>query len=169
MIGEGGTRRENERRIGSQRSRGQTPEDFYIGISVFLVTVAFVLVLFPSFLTPFVSGVDANEAARADTVASSLVSNLSIDGEPNTLNATELRSVLGKSDRQFQRRYGLTATTSVNISVRTLDGDRIVNDGGTLLATDRSAAGRATGSTTRIVTLDNGACSPGCRLVVRVW
>jgi len=169
MLGEGNTRRENDRRTASGRSRGQTPEDFYIGISVFLVTVAFMFVLFPSFLTPFVSGVDTNEATRADTVASSIVTNLSADGEPNTLNATELHAIVDSSDQQLQQRYGLTATTDVNITVRTLDGSQVVSDGGNQLATDRSAAGRATGSSTRIVTLDNGTCSPGCRLLVRVW
>jgi hypothetical protein len=55
--------------------RGQTTLDFAVGVSVFLVVVAFVLTFVPGMLQPFESSVQ-QETARADSLAEELGAEL---------------------------------------------------------------------------------------------
>lgn len=153
-------------------------QDFALGVSLFLVTVTFVLGLFPGFLEPFTSGPGGAEQAQADRVAGSIVLNLSTAEGKNTLNATRLRTVLDKSEPELRERYGLDSTTGINITVRELDGQEIVEIDGQTLATAEKRKNQSAVSVGRVITLDNRTvynkvdadkCRPGCRLVVKVW
>lgn len=153
-------------------------QDFALGVSLFLVTVTFVLGLFPGFLAPFTSGTNGAEQAQADRVAGSIVLNLSTSQGKNTLNATELGDVLAMSQSELRDRYGLDRSTGLNITVRKLDGHGIVEIDGQTFATPRDRNNQTAASVSRIITLDNRTvankfdskkCDPGCRLVVKVW
>lgn len=66
--------------------RGQTTLDFAIGISVFLITVAFVLAFIPGMLQPFTGGLE-EETVAVNRVADSLSQGMLGDpAEPNTLD-----------------------------------------------------------------------------------
>nr|WP_136717832.1 hypothetical protein [Halorientalis salina] len=158
-------------------------QDFALGVSLFLVTVTFVLGLFPGFLEPFTSGASGAEQAQADQVAGSLVIDLSTGDSKgtlrkNSLNATQLRGVLNKSQPELRQQFGLDSTTGVNITVRELDGDKIVEIDGDKLATAEDREKEPASSVGRIITLNNRTvdgkidarkCRPGCRLVVKTW
>lgn len=162
--------------------RGQTLQDFILGIGLFIVTVTFVLGLFPSFLSPFTTGAGGEERAQADRVAGAMVVNHSTDAGKTSLNITELNRVLEKSQPELRERYGLPETSSVNITVRELDGSRIVQYGGSTMATAEQRRNQSSESSARVVTVDertvdrsklpagtDSVCKPGCRLIVKVW
>ncbi len=156
----------------SSDDRAQTLHDFMFGISLFLVTVTLVFGLFPSFLTPFTSGVGSAEKAQADRVGRAMLLNLSEGDERNKLNATELQTVLGKSEAQLRTRYGLPNNANINITVKKLNDHELVTFDGTVMATPNSATNQSAAASARIVTFSNrtsDACQPACRLVVKVW
>ena len=149
--------------------RGQTLQDYVTGVSLLLIVVIFVFGLFPNYLTPFTAGVSGAEQAQADRIGRNMISNLSVEAGRNTLNASRLRSVLALSQPELRDRYGLPNAAEINITVRDPETDRIVTDGGQKLATDRQYRDTTAASIGRVVTLDNGTCSPACRLVIYVW
>ncbi|WP_227354175.1 DUF7287 family protein [Haladaptatus salinisoli] len=68
--------------------RGQTSIDFLVGMSVFLLTVAFVFAALPNTFAPF-AGDDGADVLAADRVAAHLAEGtLAREGRPNVLNAT---------------------------------------------------------------------------------
>ncbi|MFB6085127.1 MAG: hypothetical protein ABEJ94_12870 [Halorientalis sp.] len=150
--------------------RGQTLQDFVLGVSVFLVVVVFVFGLFPSFLSPFTAGVDASERAQADRLARNLIENHSVQAAGNALNGTALSNTMQKSETALRERFGLSSTSGINVTVRTLDGPRIVRYDGTRLAVGSNRADETGASVSRLVSIAGSEkCQPGCRLVVRVW
>lgn len=149
--------------------RGQTLPDYVMGVSVVLLVIVFVFGLFPSYLSPFTAGIGGDERAQADRAARTLVSNLSVEAGTNRLDRGELRRVTGLTQSELQTRWGLPETAQLNVTVRTLDGGRIVTDGGRPLAAGDPRTNRPAASATRIVTLDHPACRQGCRLTVKVW
>ena len=69
-------------------SRGQTTLDFAIGVSVFLIVVAFVLAFVPGMLDPFVTGSE-EEPVVANRVADSLSQGrLGAPSDPYSLSVT---------------------------------------------------------------------------------
>jgi hypothetical protein len=156
----------------SDDTRGQTLEDFLIGVSLFLVTLTFVFGLYPGLLEPFSSGVSNAEKSQANRMSRSMVLNLSDGTDRNRLNSTELQKVLDKSESELRERYGLPETASINVTVRKLDGQQIVTYSGTTLAGARDATNQSAATAARVITLtddDDGVCEPGCRLVVKIW
>lgn len=177
--------RRNRRTVSiSLADRGQTTQDFAIGIGVFVLAIAFVFSFVPSIITPFSSSVGSGDAAQADRIAATAVDNLSTDPDrPNHLDWDTFDATYNDtSSEDLVDVLGLRATGEgpidrVSISIETLNqsedvGDRTVATGGSTY--DR---GRAAASASRLVTIDldgvAGAdpedCTPACRLVVRVW
>lgn len=150
--------------------RAQTLQDYALGVSLFL-GVVFIIVGFtlPSVIAPFDSGAGGESVNQADRVSGSIVQNASLNQQPNELNATTVETVVGLDLGTLKRRYNVPSTSSLNITVRTLDGNDIVHADGTPLRTGRPTTGRPVATSTRIVTLSDGSCSPACRLVVGVW
>jgi hypothetical protein len=139
---------------------------------VFIATITVIIALLPSFTTPFQSGVGGDSSAQADRVAQQIVSNLSSIDEPNLLDGPRLEGVLALNRTQMENRFGLSEGTNVNVTVESLDGSALVRNGsGAALASSVTYSGTAAAATARIVRLSNGsyACSPACRLVVRIW
>ena len=182
MTGQRTTDRSQEREnAGSQatslsrrlRERGQTTQDFAVGIGIFLLAVAFVFSFFPTVVTPFDSSVGDAETTQADRIADRIVYDLRMD-TPNEIDGSRFQSEYAPESVDLAAKLGLRASSSedltydrVNVTINDFDGDPV--DDVSLTAgevyTDRPA-----GSAARIVTVTGEPeCAQGCRLVVRVW
>ncbi len=164
--------------------RGQTTQDFAVGIGMFLLAIAFVFAYLPTLLTPFSSPVGGAESAQADRIAATIVDDLSETDQPNNLSAAEFTDRYGDEDSaKLASKLGLqsadgTAIDRVNVTIRQLDADEderdlvTDDDGNTLSAGDRYR-NQSAASAGRVVTVytetDDDVCDPACRLVVRVW
>lgn len=148
--------------------RGQTSFDFFVGMSVFLVTVAAVMSFLPGVIEPFTNE-SGDDAVVVDRVAARLVEDALVEDptRPNVLNATctgafftgasppagcrfdssEMATVFGVSDR-----------TDVNVTIE--DGGSVEYSRG-----DSPPASVDVTTTRRSVLLEENQR----RLVVRVW
>ena len=171
------------------RDRGQTVQDFAIGASVFLLTIAFVFVFIPTLFTPFEDEVDPGLDSQVDRVASAIVDNGSIDSKPNrmTNSTAEAAIVAPGNGADLQDAYGLPSTSQVNVTVRPIDpneDDTIVTiSGGTELASGDVYKDRPAATASRIIVIEglpecdpavdaspaDGVQGQACRLTVRVW
>jgi len=156
--------------------RGQTTQDFAVGISVFLLTVGFTFGFLPTLLSPFGSPVGDDITAKSDRVAGTIINDFGVDGEPRTLNATQLDAFVSnnQSDADLRQYFGLRASADINITVLN------VKDGGTravlqppsltrMTAGDDYRSQTPAASTTRVVLVSGGHCDVQCLLVIRVW
>ncbi|WP_222919418.1 hypothetical protein [Natrinema sp. SYSU A 869] len=151
----------------SLAERGQTTQDFAVGIGVFLLAIAFVFSFLPSLVTPYESSGGA-KTAQADRIADRIVDDLGT-GSGNEINFTDYAG-----DDNLTEEVGLRASSgdvvydNLNISIKYVNNSTTLNPSTTAGEpyTNQSAA-----SSARIITLENGSneCDPACRLVVRVW
>ncbi|MCU4971783.1 hypothetical protein OB955_03400 [Halobacteria archaeon AArc-m2/3/4] len=183
-----GKRRTQERRTKtisiSLQDRGQTTQDFAVGIGIFLLAIAFVFSYMPSLLTPFSSSVDSGQTAQADRIVATMVDNLSEDPDrPNHLNGSAFEERYGDADdgTELAAALGLRVANGhpidkANVSIERLNqsddrSERRIDD----LSGGDDYGGESAASAGRIVTVEtddpdiNYACEPACRLVVRVW
>lgn len=160
----------------SLADRGQTTQDFAVGIGLFLLAIAFVFMYVPTLATPFSTPVGGAETAQADRIAATVVEDLSTDDGTNELNLTDfdeyddegyriehlgLRSTeTDTGDNVSVDRVNITIYSSLNET----DSAYHVNTTG---PSDDDA--RSTSSASRIVTDTGDQCDPACRLTVRVW
>jgi len=173
--------------------RGQTTQDFAVGISVFLLTVTFTFAFVPSTVTPFGSPVTDAIPAKSDRVASTVVDRYAVEDGSRTLNRTKLTdSDLTDPDSEgavnatasneisgddLRELFGLRDTAQVNVTIQTRSGDIVEadydpSDSTTepMVGGDNYPGNQAAASTTRIVRLPGvDGCRTGCLLVVRVW
>jgi len=155
--------------------RGQTTQDFAVGISVFLLTVGFTFGFLPTLLSPFGSPVGDDITAKSDRVAGTMISDLSVDGEPRTLNATQLEAFISnnKSESALREYFGLRASADVNVTVLNVHeggGRNVLQLGGApMVAGDDYRSQTPAASTTRVVLVTGGQCDVQCLLVIRVW
>ena len=148
-------------------SRGQTTQDFAVGIGIFLLAVAFVFSYVPTLITPF-SASTAPDSAQADRIATDIVANYSTD-TANELNATMLDERDDSSIDEFGIRQSLDGTPidRVNVTIESFDGNHSYAFGS-------EYRDQPSGTATRVITLDDPSelgleCDPACRLTVRVW
>jgi hypothetical protein len=159
----------------TERDRGQTPQDFAVGISIFLITVMFVFAFVPSVLQPSRAGEEVTLTAEGDRVASALVANLSHPGRPNHLDASAVNATVNTYEgnvEQFRSEYGLGKFTNVNVTIRTLDGIGQVNDStGDPYRFGDEYRDQQVVEVRRVVTMDDPhqQCQEGCLLIVRIW
>src|SRR6056297_1102575 len=103
---------------GRDRDRGQTAQDFAVGIGLFLLAVAFVFAFVPQVVSPYDVGVGASESAQADRAASLIVGNLSVEDRPNELHASRTTTYFNGADVDALRnRTGLPFTARINVTV----------------------------------------------------
>ncbi|WP_435179156.1 DUF7287 family protein [Halorussus sp. AFM4] len=110
--------------------RAQTTLDFAVGMSVFLLTVAFVVSFLPSMFQPFEGG-DGPEVVAADRVADQLARRLLIAGaEPFVLDAPCTAEFFGGPDvgcgfagDPLREDVGLSADANVNVRLLGEDAD----------------------------------------------
>ncbi|MCU4752712.1 hypothetical protein OB919_12120 [Halobacteria archaeon AArc-curdl1] len=150
-------------------SRGQTTQDFAVGIGIFLLAVAFVFSYVPTLITPF-SASTASDSAQADRIATDIVANYSTE-TANELNATKLDDRNDSSMSEFGIRQSLDGTPidRVNVTIESFDGEQSYTFG-------EEYRDQPSGTATRVITLDDPSeldedfkCDPACRLTVRVW
>ena len=150
-------------------TRGQTLQDYTIGISLFVITVAAVLTGLLGFTSPLTAGVSSEDISQSQRISTAMVENLSTGNEPNQLDAAYVSSTLDRPVSQLKTRWGIEETTSLNVSVTTLNGTVILSRGGTKLAAGAGYRNESTATSSRVVSLTDGTCDPSCRLVVRTW
>lgn len=156
-------------------SRGQTAQDFAVGIGIFLLAVAFVFSYVPSLITPYSAATTA-ETAQADRIADEIISSYS-DETANELDATKLEG----ADLE---ELGLRAVEGENgdeiridrINITIIDPDEEAEDITWSHDDGDVYDGQSAGSATRLITVDepeelDGAleCENACKLTVRVW
>jgi hypothetical protein len=173
---EAGGRRKSMRDGPERRSpsgdRGQTLHDYVVGISVFVLTVAVVVGLLPSVVAPFADTSRSVERTQAKRVVDQLVANTSVAGSATLSNASRLESRLDGNLTELRDRYGLEDFRHVNVTLSRLNETSVVANGtGVPQTAGASAVTEEAASATRIVQVDDpaSACSPACRLIVRVW
>lgn len=167
--------------IGDERA--QTNQDFAVGISIFLLTTAFVFAFIPTIFTPFDGDVQNSDIAQSNRVASAFVDNHSVEGKPATLDDASVETYFdaGNGGDALRELYSLPTTSQINVTVRTQNGSVIhtveANGRTTKMARGDSYRDQPSASTSRVVTFDEGnVCNPepsndqsACRLLVRVW
>jgi hypothetical protein len=153
--------REHDRR---SDIRGQTAQDFAVGISVFIVTVALVLAYVPTAVFPFTQGTQTETASQADRLADSLVADFAREGALTDLEESSVDAFFVGNDTSeaIRTNYSLPATASVNVTIEHPDGTPVA-------AWDAEAgvryADQDASVASRLVALDGDRY----RLVVRVW
>lgn len=167
--------------------RGQTTQDFAVGVSVLLLSVIGAFVFSQGGTLAVYEGTSPGvEQTQADRIASYIVENYSVDGRSNVLRYTPDSDdggieELDDGDSDLSK---LKLQAGVNVSsdrrVDPIVGVRIVNNS-TLAEGERTPAkanlslGQSRDSeftsASRVVTLENDGtqCTPVCWLVVRVW
>ncbi len=163
--------------IGDERA--QTNQDFAVGISIFLLTTAFVFAFIPTIFSPFDGDVQNSEIAQSDRVASAFVDNHSVEGKSGTLDNASVEEFFdaGNGGDALRKLYSLPTTSQINVTVRTQNGSTIHSIDSTKLARGDTYRDQPSASSSRVVTFDEGnVCSPdpgnnqsACRLLVRVW
>lgn len=145
--------------------RGQTTQDFAVGVSVFLLTVAFVLAYVPTVLTPVTSEADPAADAEAGRVASAVVGNLTVPGFTTRLDRdrTDRFFTVHDSSAAIRANYSLSADRSVNVTLRSLNGT-LADDVPDPYAGD-DYRDQTVGRASRVVTYNESRY----RMVVRVW
>ncbi|MFU8867415.1 hypothetical protein [Natronococcus sp.] len=154
-------------------ARGQTTQDFAIGIGIFLLSVAVVFAGISSVTTPTDPVGDA-ERGQADRIADRLVAEFAAHNE---LDGDRLADALeaGGTDRLLELEGGPADEGSVRLE--RLDGTTLERaDGSPVLEAETTPyEGQPAASSARIVALEgsfeleSGADDPASRLVVRVW
>lgn len=154
---------------GSQR--GQTTQDFAVGIGIFLLALAFVFVFTPTLLTPYHSSVGGDTVAKTDRAAATIVSNLSVENRPYTLDWEETQRWFDRDDPADA--LGFQSIDRINVTLQAMDGTVVQNASGAPLQHGPAFTDdRAMESASRIVVVDDASvsdCDPACRLVVRGW
>ncbi|WP_423744788.1 hypothetical protein V5735_01715 (plasmid) [Haladaptatus sp. SPP-AMP-3] len=139
--------------------RGQTLNDYVLGISVFLLTVAFVVAFLPGIFTPFNAPIGDSTTARASRGATFIVGNLSVDGHPNVLDQARTAAFFQRNETELRETLGFPRTTDVNVTV-VEEATRTV-----AWAAGDAPGEHPTAATGRVVRI--GATT--YRLTVRVW
>lgn len=159
--------------------RGQTQQDFVIGVSVFLLAVFFVFSFVPTTIAPTGAEVEG-ESYVADRVVGGVAENVTTTGEANRLdlNRTESFFRAHSAGSAVRANYSVSGTAQVNVSLETLQGltvDVNATDGavstnatainGTVARAGDSYPGDVGAAATRIVRVGDERY----RLAVRVW
>lgn len=179
MSGEGERSSGGAARTRRSDGRAQTPFDFALGISVFIVTIAFVFAFVPSTLTFASADPGAKEAKQADRAATTLIGNLSTGHRQNQLNGTATADYFNTTSNEsaLQADLALPSSAEINVTVRSLDGTGVARVRDSYGNDIRLAAGRSipedqpAAEIARIVavTNDDNDCDPACQFIVRVW
>ncbi|WP_049987926.1 DUF7287 family protein [Halobellus rufus] len=159
-------------------TRAQTTIDFAIGISLFLIVVAFVVAFVPTIFAPFES---AEGPQTADRLATSLSSDrLGDPAEPYLLNETCTSGLFdqlnGGDGATATCQFNTTADTTAelfaldgardaNVSIHELEGGVATVNGTTLSAGPELPDTRSVTSAQRVVAIGGETY----RLLVRVW
>lgn len=153
--------------------RGQTLQDYLLGVLLVLLTIAGVFAFFPEVFVPFEDTVDSGSQQMADELADEVVAVNATAGSERTVDLAALNRTLQDPD-EFQRlvnRSGTPDWKQVNVTVK--DGDQVLFTGEAPTVGSVYRENSSGPTATRIRTIraanESSACAGGCRVVVRVW
>ncbi|MGB9963528.1 DUF7287 family protein [Halobacterium hubeiense] len=144
-------------------TRAQTTMDFAVGVSVFLVTVAFAFAFVPGIITPFADP-DVGDPVSVNRVADDLATDrLASPDRPYALDADRTAAFFADDDAAGE--LALRDYKSVNVTLTTTAGDVASVDG------VRAAAGQSVPDDADATVAWRSVTVGGDRheLVVRVW
>jgi hypothetical protein len=142
--------------LSDSADRGQTVQDFALGVSVFLVAAAVAFALVPAVYAPFDTPTESGDAARAERIAIGVKDRIT-DASGATVDPASRDDFFDtETAATLRTTYGLEPRRHVNVELVGA-GERIGDD----------YAGEPTASVTRVVT--GPGCDPSCAIVVRVW
>jgi len=167
------------------RERGQTTQDFAIGVSVLLLTVIGAFVFTQGGALSVYQGTSPGvEQPQADRIASYIVENYSVEGQSNVLRYSRPSGIeeLDGGDSELsdlKLRAGVNVSsdrrTDPTVNVSVVNGSTLqagartpATDGGDTLAWGQYRRSEPTTSS-RVVRLTGYDCDPVCWVVVRVW
>ncbi|RXK49469.1 DUF7287 family protein [Halorientalis pallida] len=114
-----GTRQESSTGRRPSGDRGQTNQDYIIGITFLLISVLFVFGYVPGLYSSYADPVDGTQFTQTDRAAEWLVDNYSVEGAENVLeyDATDPSvGIMGLSDETefdaFRRNASINTTTN---------------------------------------------------------
>mgnify|MGYP000152578551 CR=1 FL=1 len=167
--------------------RGQTLQDYVIGVVLVLLATLFVISYLPGVFASYSSPTDGIKSDQADRVAEYVIDNYSVDDTSNVLKYNQsggVHETLSTEDGMQTLREGTSLNTStdrrippdiqimlVNASTLTTRDELIpaVHNAETLSYGD-TYRDQAAARSIRVVTVtDDSVCDPNCWLVVRVW
>ena len=136
--------------------RAQTTQDFAIGASVFLLTMAFVFALIPTVFAPFQTPVTSADTVASQRIADSVQGNITGEGVTIDENARDqfFASTTGDDLRET---YGLSRSANVNVT--------LVGQG---LSVGDTYGDEPVVIARRLVVNRSMGCNP-CEIEVRVW
>ncbi|MUV89221.1 hypothetical protein GJ629_04345 [Halapricum sp. CBA1109] len=153
--------------------RGQTTQDYAVGISILLLTVVGVFIFVPTVFQVSETPVDRNEHTQAQELADSVIEEYRVGGTTNTLAYQRLSEVTGEQELPGALKDDAGVWLR-NANVTIVEQRRVgdVYDDPTFTAGSWVYDDEPTATVTRIVQFEDGdRCgSDGtCRLIVRVW
>ena len=174
--------------------RGQTTQDYLVGVSLLLLTVLFVFGYVPNVFGSTGADLGGVERSQADRAATYLVETYSVDGKEQTLrydepDGTGIHEELSseKGFERFLNRSGLNTQTNAvappNVNVVLLNSSELnttgtptpIVDGGerhSYPSGGEPNLGQPVVTETRVVRLAGSGskhCNPTCWLLVRIW
>lgn len=146
--------------------RAQTQIDFAVGVGVFLLVLAGVLLFLPDVFAAYEDPVGPAVEEESDRVAATLVEEHRVAGTERTLAFDALNATLTDTDVSAVRdAAGVPDHRALNVTV--VDGSP---DGATVASAGSPYDEQAAATTVRVVdSVDSGVCNPVCRIVVRAW
>lgn len=167
--------------------RGQTLQDYVIGVVIVLLATFFVIAYLPNVFASYESPTDGVRSDQADRVAESVIANYSVEGQSHVLkyNGSDgINQTLSTESGMRTLREHASVNTSTNrrsppsIQVAFVNSSTLstqnklipaVHNGETLSYGD-TYRGQPAARTIRVVTMDNKTvCEPNCWLITRVW
>lgn len=148
--------------------RGQTINDYLLGIILLLLSIAIVFGYFPSIFQPFEQEVSNEEEAMATNLAAEIVENSTVAETKQTANFTRLNTTIDSFVNDSER-AGIPDWLRWNATVLNGTGG-VVRHHGTEIQNGSAYRTDIAASTTRFIKSErNTDCQDGCELVVRVW
>lgn len=160
--------------------RGQTTQDFAIGVSILVLTLAGVFAFMPAVFDSSTDSVERQEHTKATALAETILEEYTIGGTTNTLEYDRLRTYFGISSGSSpsdvpDAMRGAAGIRYRNANVTITRGDTdddgdVYDDAVLTTGADVYISVQSTATVTRIVRFeDDSRCDPSCRLIVRVW
>mgnify|MGYP000424578282 CR=1 FL=1 len=167
--------------------RGQTLQDYVIGVVIVLLATFFVIAYLPNVFASYDSPTDGIRSDQADRVAEHIITNYSVEDKTHVLryngsgglhsrlsteagmNTLRERASLNTStDRRIPPHVQVFLVNASTLSSRDTLTPAVHN--GETLSYGDSYRDQAAARSIRVVTMDDKTvCDPNCWLVVRVW
>lgn len=158
-------------KMGRTAERGQTANDYLLGVVLVLLTISAVFAFFPTLFDPFEQPTSNDEERLADTLGDQVLATNASAADDQTVYNSSFHETLSAADADpetFGAEAGLQPWMNWNVSVQKPGGQPVSNLGSYGDSLDNNDDPTAT-AVRFIKILGNDDCENGCQLVVRVW